>query len=87
MLTDTGFVKVQSTLQLSTHPEIFAIGDVVDLPEQKQLFKAQSHAAIVAANVVAYLRGRSLKLYKSMPEVIFISIGKVNTSSIWFLVS
>jgi NADH dehydrogenase FAD-containing subunit len=86
VLTDTGFVKVQPTLQLSTHPEIFAVGDVVDLPEQKQLFKAQSHAAIVAANIVAYLRGRSLKPYKSMPEVIFISIGKVNTSPISFLV-
>jgi len=86
VLTDTGFVKVQPTLQLSTHPEIFAVGDVVDLPEQKQLFKAQRHAAIVAANIVAYLRGRPLKPYKGDPEVIFISIGKVNTSSMWFLI-
>jgi len=55
VLTDTGSIKVQPTLQLSAHPEIFAVRDVVDLPEQKQLFKAQSHAAIVAPNIVAYL--------------------------------
>ncbi|KAJ7103336.1 hypothetical protein B0H15DRAFT_811881 [Mycena belliarum] len=70
-------IKVKPTLQLINHPDIFAMGDATNIVEQKQVMKANAHAAIVAANVIAYLNGSSaLKPYKGSPEMILISIGK-----------
>jgi thioredoxin reductase len=77
VLTEQGYVKVQPTLQLTSYRNIFAGGDVIDWKEQKQAAKAGSHAAIIVANVVAYLASRPLKPYKGSPEMIGITNGKV----------
>ena len=61
-------VKVQPTFQLIGHPNIFAIGDLVDLPEQKQLAKTPGHAAIVSANIVSLLAGRTDLKVRGTPE-------------------
>lgn len=71
------FVRVRPTLQLQEYTDIFALGDIIDWKEQKQVAKAWGHAAIVSANVDAYLSGRKLKEYKGSPEVILITNGKV----------
>jgi NADH dehydrogenase FAD-containing subunit len=76
-VTDRGLVKVKPTLQLTAYPDIFAVGDVLDIAEEKQVAKAQTHAAIVAANVLSYLAGGSLKPYKGSMEMIVVTIGKV----------
>ncbi|KAK2464741.1 hypothetical protein APHAL10511_003159 [Amanita phalloides] len=73
---ERGYVKTRPTFQLPDYPEIFALGDIIDWKEQKQLTKAQAHAAIVAANVDAYLSGRTLTSYKGSPEMIVITLGK-----------
>ncbi|KAK2462349.1 hypothetical protein APHAL10511_005655 [Amanita phalloides] len=73
---ERGYVKIHPTFQLHDHPDIFALGDIVDWKEQKQVTKAQAHAAIVAANVDAYLSGRKLTSYKGSPEMILITLGK-----------
>lgn len=82
--SDAGFVKVKPTLQLINHPEIFAMGDILDLPEQKQLAKALAHADILAANIPRYLSnpGTTLTQYGGMRsrENIVISNGKVSSS-------
>ena len=77
-LTKTSLVKVEKTLQLSSHPEIFAVGDIVGWEEQKQATKAVGHAPVVVANVVNLLAGRPVrKEYGGFPEVIAIANGKV----------
>jgi apoptosis-inducing factor 2 len=78
-LTSTGFVKIKPTLELLNHPGIFAIGDILDWPEQKQAGKVMAHAGIVAANLLSYLEGKpQKKLYKGpMAEAIVVPIGKV----------
>ena len=76
-LTKNGFVRVQPTLQLIGHPNIFAGGDAIDWPEQKQSAKAKQHAGIIARNVVAYLGGKSLQEYKGSIEMIAITNGRV----------
>ncbi|KAF8173133.1 hypothetical protein K438DRAFT_1772238 [Mycena galopus ATCC 62051] len=43
-----GQIKVNSSLQLLKHPDIFALGDTINTVKQKQLMKASAHAAIVA---------------------------------------
>ena len=77
-LTKTNFVKVEKTLQLSSRPAIFAVGDIVDWEEQKQATKAIGHAPVVVANIVNLLAGRPVrKEYGGFPEVIAIANGKV----------
>jgi len=78
-LTKTKLVKVKKTLQLASHPAIFAVGDIVDWKEQTQAAKAIGHAPVVAANVVNLLAGRPIRNeYGGFPEVIAIAnFGKV----------
>ena len=71
-------VKVLPTLQLKSHPSIFAIGDILDWDEQKQLFKANGHSSVVTANILSQLGGSEpRKDYKTGPEMILITNGKV----------
>ncbi|KAJ7070851.1 FAD/NAD(P)-binding domain-containing protein [Mycena amicta] len=77
VLDERGQVKVQPTLQLLDHPNIFAVGDVINYVEQKQVMKAMAHAGIVAANIISLLSGSSaLKPYKGSTEIILVTNGK-----------
>lgn len=55
-------VKVEETLQLPGYKNIYVIGDLADLPEQKQAMKAPNHAAIAAKNIVASINGKPLSV-------------------------
>lgn len=55
-------VKVEPTLQVPGYKNIFVIGDLADLPEQKQAMKAPNHAAIAAKNVLASIDGKPLSV-------------------------
>ncbi|PPR02371.1 hypothetical protein CVT24_011712 [Panaeolus cyanescens] len=78
-LSDSGFVKVLPTLQLSeNHPRIFAGGDIIDWPEQKQSVRAYVHASIIAKNVLALSKGKQPPAkYTSSFDVTLISLGKL----------
>jgi len=76
-LTEAKLVKVENTLQLSSHPAIFAVGDIIDWKEQKQAAKANGHAPVVVANILDFLAGRPVrKEYGGFPEVIIITNGR-----------
>jgi NADH dehydrogenase FAD-containing subunit len=75
-----GYVKVQPTLQLLNHPSIFAVGDIMEWPEQKQAAKLGWHVPIVVANIIGFLNGTTLtKKYTGAPEMIVITNGRVST--------
>ena len=77
-LTDSGYVKVTSKLQLPTYPSIFAGGDIIDWPEQKQAGKTRGHASVVVPNVLSFLADQEpSKHYKGSPEMIVVTNGKV----------
>ncbi|KAJ7631126.1 hypothetical protein FB45DRAFT_917584 [Roridomyces roridus] len=69
-------IKVKPTLQLLDHPEIFAMGDVINYVEQKTAMKASAHGGVVAGNIVALFAGKSLKPYKGSVEMIVVTNGK-----------
>ncbi|KAN0131952.1 FAD/NAD(P)-binding domain containing protein [Lactarius tabidus] len=72
-----GQIKVTDTFQLESHPNIYAIGDVIDWSEQKQAAKAVKHADVAAANIISQVNGGSAtKKYTGQPELIIITNGK-----------
>jgi len=76
-VTTRKHVKVLPTLQLKSHPAIFAIGDIIHWDEQKQLFKTSGQASVIAANILSVLGGSEpRKNYKSGPEMILVTNGK-----------
>ena len=73
-------MKVLPTLQLQSHPSIFALGDITDLKEAKQFQKTAGHVAVVVPNVISYLEGQELKQEcKPGKEIIMISNGRVRS--------
>ncbi|KAF7347672.1 FAD/NAD(P)-binding domain-containing protein [Mycena venus] len=69
-------IKVKPTLQLLNHPDIFALGDAVNIAEQKQVMKAMAHAGVAVGNIIAHVSGKPLKPYKGSTEMIVITNGK-----------
>lgn len=79
VLNARGQIKVTNTFQLESHPNIYAIGDVIDWSEQKQVVKAMKHAEVAAANILSQVNGGSAnKKYTNQPELIVIINGKVS---------
>ncbi|KAI0045633.1 FAD/NAD-P-binding domain-containing protein [Auriscalpium vulgare] len=77
VVTPRGLVKADPTLQVTGHPGVFCAGDVVDNSERNRLGKYAKHASVVAANVLAHLKGRPVsKRYRGSLEIISISLGK-----------
>ncbi|MFI0719000.1 NAD(P)/FAD-dependent oxidoreductase [Streptomyces sp. NPDC021224] len=56
-LSERGQVRVTATLQVRGHERLYALGDLTDLAEAKMAGYAMKHAAVVAANVAAQVRG------------------------------
>lgn len=76
-LNGHGFVKIQPTMQLLTHPSIFAVGDIIDRVEQKQAAKIRWHVPVAVANIISFLNGVTpTKQYTGAPELIVITNGK-----------
>jgi len=82
ILTEGKFVHVSPQLQVFGHPSVFAAGDIIDWPEEKQFGKTVGQAAVVAANITSYLSNKPLtKEYTGGPEAIILTNGKVRVSA------
>ncbi|CAE6346400.1 unnamed protein product [Rhizoctonia solani] len=79
VLTPKGTVLVTPEFNVklaSGAQNVWAIGDIVEWPEQKMVFKASNgHAPLVAANIIASIKGSKLKSYQGKPEMIVITLG------------
>jgi NADH dehydrogenase FAD-containing subunit len=77
-------LQVDQYLRVEGHPNIFAVGDVNNVPEQKLAFLAKKQADLTARNLLATIqseeKGTKLKLSSWSPSaglaVQFLSIGR-----------
>ena len=84
VLTAKGYVKVKPTFELQSHPGVFALGDIVDWPEQHQAAKSPGHIGVVLPNVISFLNGTPQeKVYKGSFEMLVLPFGKVRGWSRW----
>ena len=66
--TASGEVPVTETLAVQGHENVYAIGDITALGEDKKAGHAMEHAKVVAANIAARLRGEEpTATYRPMP--------------------
>ncbi|EKM54713.1 uncharacterized protein PHACADRAFT_185597 [Phanerochaete carnosa HHB-10118-sp] len=82
VLTEAGYVKVKPTLELQSHPGVYAAGDIIDWRQQKQAGKTGGYASIIAPNIVSFLKGQPQeKVYKGTSEKIVITFGRSHGAS------
>ncbi len=77
-LADDGFLAVGSTLQSLSHPEVFAAGDVAALthaPRPKSGVYAVRAGRILAKNLSAWIRGRSLRRFRPQRRALYLISG------------
>ena len=55
-------VKVRPTFQVNGHDNVFVIGDLADLPEQKQAAKVPGHVSIASLNILASINKTALSV-------------------------
>ncbi|KAM0790604.1 hypothetical protein ACM66B_004469 [Microbotryomycetes sp. NB124-2] len=71
-----GLVKVQPTLQLVDHENIFAAGDITNLDETKLSFNGQAHVPVVVQNIVSLIGGnKANKTIEPGKKVIVVTCG------------
>ncbi|EYT58652.1 pyridine nucleotide-disulfide oxidoreductase [Dietzia sp. UCD-THP] len=63
MLDHRGFVRVEPTLQVSGHSDVFAVGDVAATDPLRTTARNRGHV-LVARNIRAQLRGKPLRDYR-----------------------
>lgn len=63
MLDDRGFVRVEPTLRVSGHGDVFAVGDVAATDPLRTSARNRGHL-LVARNIRAHLEGRPLRDYR-----------------------
>lgn len=73
-------MKVRPTLQLASYDNIYAAGDIVDYPEEKQLLTANAHSRVIIANIMAAISRKPLRVYNGSPVMILLTNGKVSYS-------
>ncbi|PKA49473.1 NADH dehydrogenase C1, chloroplastic/mitochondrial [Apostasia shenzhenica] len=74
-----GHLMVDENLRVKGHKNIFAIGDITDVPEIKQGFLAQKHASVVAKNLKLLIKGapeNKFATHKASPPLAIVSLGR-----------
>lgn len=76
--TEKGAIKVDSSLRAIGRNDIFAIGDITDVPEMKLGAFAMKHSALTAKNINALSKNSDAKLksYKPSKNMSMVPIGK-----------
>lgn len=77
-----GLVKVDQYLQVAGRKNVFAAGDITNLPENRLAIIGGLHAKSIAANIRALIAGKPLKPYKPAPpgkgmgKIMVVTLGR-----------
>ncbi|CAI0544024.1 unnamed protein product [Linum tenue] len=74
-----GRLMVDEYLKVKGRDNVFAIGDITDIPELKQGYLAQNHASVVAKNLKVTLEGGKpcrLSTHKPGADMAMVSLGR-----------
>ncbi|KAK4052464.1 hypothetical protein OIV83_002266 [Microbotryomycetes sp. JL201] len=75
-VNSAGLVKVQPTLQLVSHDNMFAIGDVTDVQETKLAYNSEAHVPVIVSNVLSLIKqSATSKTLKPGAKVIVVTCG------------
>lgn len=78
-LDKRGQLIVDANLRVKGRDNIFAIGDITDVPELKLGFLAEKHASVVAKNLQLLIKEapeKKLAIYKASPPIAMVSLGR-----------
>lgn len=78
-LDNKGRIMVEKDLRVKGYNNIFAIGDITDIPEIKQGYLAQKHALLVAKNLKLLMKGppaSKLATYSTGYPLALVSLGR-----------
>ncbi|KAK8530026.1 hypothetical protein V6N13_102910 [Hibiscus sabdariffa] len=78
-LNGNGSLMVDEHLRVKGRSNVFAVGDITDVPELKQGFLAQKHAMVVAKNLKALMRGgkeNKMAKYEAGSDIALVSLGR-----------
>ena len=76
LLNDKNHVKVNEFLQIKGSRNIFAIGDITDVEEEKLAQNAEIHGRLVVKNICNLEEGNELIAYKPEKRIMVMSLGK-----------
>lgn len=76
VLDEKGYVAVNERLQVSGYQNIFAVGDVNSIKEERTAQNAEEQVLIAAKNIVAVEHGEDMKSYVPLDRVMVVSLGK-----------
>ncbi|OVA07141.1 FAD-dependent pyridine nucleotide-disulfide oxidoreductase [Macleaya cordata] len=74
-----GRLMVDEHLRIKGRKNVFAIGDITDIPEIKQGFFAMQHAMVTAKNLKLLIYGgkeSKMATYKAGPDMAIVSLGR-----------
>ncbi|EGG21756.1 putative apoptosis inducing factor [Cavenderia fasciculata] len=75
-LDQAGRIKVNGSLQVEGHDNVFAIGDITNVDELKTSYNAAYHAAVVSKNIQALESKKKLSVHKPSGVMISVSLGR-----------
>ena len=77
-LNERNYICVTPELQVEGYNNVFAAGDITNIPEEKTAQSAEKQAMVVVQNILSLEQGKSLKQYKPQGKPMLISLGKRN---------
>ena len=76
VMNPNGTIRVDATMQVVDHPNVYAVGDLTDVRESKRADAARQQARVVIANITAQIEGETPDaLYEPTKEWVILPLG------------
>ncbi|XP_078483042.1 ferroptosis suppressor protein 1-like [Ciona intestinalis] len=75
-LTEHGALEVNEYFQVKGHEDIYAMGDVTNVKEEKMAYTAKIHADLIKSNLLAEASDRTKKAYPGARVAMVVPVGR-----------